>query len=264
MSEATTGQVSRDAAEVYDDFFVPALFDQWPERVLDLAHVARGDRVLDVGCGTGVLARAAVGRVGPPGRVVGVDPNDGMRAVAQRRCPGVEIVAGFAEALPFPDASFDAVLSQFALMFFADREGALQEMRRVLRPGGRLVVLTWASIETSPGYAAMVGLLRELFGDAPAQALLAPFVLGTPELVMQNVGGVFPTAQVELLDGEARFPSVQAWVSTDIRGWTLREMIDDDEYALLREQAASRLAQFAGPSGQVRFPAPALAAHAVR
>jgi SAM-dependent methyltransferase len=259
-----TGQVSGQAAEVYEEFFVPALFAQWTDRTLDLAGVTPGDRVLDVGCGTGVLARAAVPRAGASGRVCAVDPNEGMRAVASRRSPGVEVVAGSAEELPFGDDAFDRVLCQFALMFFTDRSAGLREMARVLRPGGRLVVLTWAAIETSPGYAAMVALLRRLFGDGPADALLAPFGIGHPDHLAEIVGRSFPDVQVERLDGEARFPSVDAWVRTDIKGWTLRDLIDDRQLALLEREAARELAGFAVDGTRVSFPPPALTAHATR
>lgn len=262
MDEKMRGQVSERAAEVYEEFFVPALFAQWTERTLDLAGVGPGDGVLDVGCGTGVLARAAAERVGPAGRVCGLDPNDGMRAVARRRCPGVELVEGVAEELPFPDDSFDRVVCQFALMFFTDRTRGLQEMARVLRPGGSMVLLTWASVDTSPGYAAMVDLLDRVVGPDAAQALLAPFGIGTPEQLARIAGGVLGDVEVERLEGEARFPSIGAWVHTDIKGWTLRDLIDDRQYAALRAAAQRELARFAGPDGRVAFPAPALAAHA--
>ena len=78
MSDTDRGQVSASAAEVYDAFFVPALFEQWTDVLLDVADVRPGHRVLDVGCGTGVLARAAHARVGAHGHVAGLDPNDGM------------------------------------------------------------------------------------------------------------------------------------------------------------------------------------------
>ncbi len=263
MSEPTTGQVNTQAAEVYEAFFVPALFEQWTDRVLELATVTPGDEVLDVGCGTGVLARAALAHVGTSGKVSGVDPNDGMRAVAREHSPGVEFLAGAAEALPCDDDAFDRVLCQFALMFFTDREAAAREMRRVLRPGGTLVVLTWASVESSPGYAAMAALLRRLFGDAPAEALLAPFTVGSPALLGEILGAHFADVEVKQLDGEARFPSIEAWVRTDIKGWTLRDLIDDEQYALLQTEASGELAAFARQDGQVRFSTPALAALAV-
>ena len=260
MSEATTGQVNIQAAEVYEEFFVPALFAQWTDRVLERGGVGPGDRVLDVGCGTGVLARAARERVGPTGQVTGVDPNEGMRAVARQRCPGVRLEDGYAEDLPFPDDAFDRVLSQFALMFFTDQRAAVREMSRVLRPGGRLVVLTWVSIEASPGYSAMAALLRRLFGEEPARALLAPFTIGTPELLESVLAPTFPGVRVERVAGEARFSSLEDWIRTDVKGWTLRDMIDDEQYARLQTEASRELARFAGPSGVARFEAPALVA----
>jgi ubiquinone/menaquinone biosynthesis C-methylase UbiE len=80
-----TGQLTGSAAEVYDEFFVPALFGAWPPRVVDAARIGPGMRVVDVACGTGVLALEAEARVGPAGSVVGIDLNPGMLAVARHK-----------------------------------------------------------------------------------------------------------------------------------------------------------------------------------
>lgn len=258
MTDAARGQVARSAAEVYEEFFVPALFGEWPDRVLGAAGAAKRDRILDVGCGTGVLARTAFELVGSGGRVVGIDPNGGMLTVARRLAPGVEWDAGIAENLPYADGSFDRVVSQFALMFFGDRAAALREMDRVLASGGSLAIATWAALETSPGYAAMVDLLSELFGDAAAGALRAPFVLGDADEVRHLVAEVFPDPVVTMHDGTARFESIEAWVHTDVRGWTLTDMIDDDQYQILVREAHRRLTCFTDSHGRVAFPAPAL------
>ncbi len=257
MNDATTGQVSASAAEVYEEFFVPALFDQWPGRVLDRMGVGPGDRVLDVACGTGVVARAASSRVGTTGAVVGLDLNEGMLAVARRACPGVELRWGAAEQLPFDDASFDHVVCQFGLMFFEDRARAAREMARVLRPGGTVAVLTWASVHESPGYAAMVDLLRRLLGDRCADALLVPFSLPTPAHLSHALGDAFGAIDVRRLEGEARFASIRDWVRTDVLGWTLSGMVDRQQQALLENAAEHELARFAGAEGTVRFEAPA-------
>jgi ubiquinone/menaquinone biosynthesis C-methylase UbiE len=258
--DARRGQLVTDSAEVYDAFFVPALFAQWPDRVLDAAGVGPGDRVLDVGCGTGVLAAAASTRVGPSGRVVGLDPNDAMLAVAARRTEPVEWRAGAGEEIPLPDGSFDRVVSQFALMFFDDRSSGLTEMARVMRPGGTAAVATWADAAESPGYGAMIDLVGRVVGPAAAEALRAPFVLGTSRVLADLVAAALAGVEVTRLDGTARFASIEAWVHTDIRGWTLGPMVDDACYERLLAAAVDELAQFVGPDGSVAFAAPALVA----
>ncbi|HEX5093658.1 MAG TPA: methyltransferase domain-containing protein [Burkholderiales bacterium] len=254
-SEDARGQVRASAAEVYDEFFVPALFAEWAPRVLEAARVARGRQVLDVACGTGVLALAAAAR---GAAVTGLDMNPGMLAVARRHRSDVAWREGRAESLPFEDASFDAVLCQFGLMFFEDRVAALREMRRVLRPGGRLVLAVWATLAETPGYAAMVELLRRLFGEETAGALYAPYSLGDEQVLhgLLSQAGM-PQASIETREGAARFPSVADWVRTDIKGWTLADRIDDSQYARLQEAAAGALAHLAGPDGVVVFDHPA-------
>jgi len=257
------GQVVAEAAEVYERFFVPALFAQWVPTVLDAAAVAPGDRVVDVGCGTGVLARAAAEQVGPSGDVVGLDRNDGMLQVARRSPAAVDWRAGRAEALPFPDGAFDRVVSQCALMFFDDRQAAVREMARVVRPGGTVTVATWVEVEQSPGYAAMVELLRRVVDEAAAQALLAPFCLGTDTRLREILAPVLPDVTVTRREGTARFESIAAWVHTDIRGWTLAGRIDDATLDRLLAEAERELRPFTDDEGHVAFPAPALVASAV-
>lgn len=253
-------RIAASAAEVYDEFFAPALFDQWPEQVLGVAAVAPGHRVLDVGCGTGILTRAAARRVGGEGHVVGLDPNPGMLSVARRSAEPIEWREGAAESLPFEDGSFHRVLSQFAAMFFTDAETAISEMARVLAPSGRMAIATWAPLEESPGYAAMADLLDRLFGEEAADALRAPFTFGDVDRLKDLLSTSLAEVEVEVFDGTARFPSIERWVFTDIKGWTLAEMIDDDQYEALLAAAESEFARFADGTGAVSFPAPALIA----
>jgi len=124
------------AAQAYEDLHVPALMAEWAPRVLDAAQVGSQQHVLDLACGTGIVARTALHRVGPHGQVGGVDALPGMIALAQRLSPGIVWHHGRADELPFDDASYDAVVCQFGLMFFPDRPAAIQETLRVLKPGG--------------------------------------------------------------------------------------------------------------------------------
>jgi SAM-dependent methyltransferase len=257
-TDSDRGQVNASAAEVYDAFFVPALFGEWAGPLCAAAGVTSGDRVLDVACGTGATTRVAAEIAGGGGAVTGLDRNPGMLAVARANGPGIDWAEGLAEDLPFPDGAFERVLCQFGLMFFDDRKAALQQMARVLKPGGRMAVSVWDRVETSPGYARMVALIDRLFGPEPANALRAPFVLGdTGELGALAAEAGLTSAKIETQTGTARFDSIREWVRMDVRGWTLADMIDDAQYEQLVAAAESELGEFAGPDGRVAFAAPA-------
>ena len=258
MSDGETGQVSDAAAEVYEQFFIPALFEQWTPRMADAAGLGSGQRLLDVACGTGIFARAAAELVGQEGSVVGLDVNDGMLEVARMRASAIEWRLGRAEAIPFDDQSFDVVACQFGLMFFEDQPAAISEMARVLRTPGTLVVSVWDSLEHSPGYASMTALLQRLFGDEAASAMGAPFCLGDVEVLRGLfVEAGLPEVEIHTREGTARFPSIESWVYTDIKGWTLADMIDDKQYQQLLGEAKREFLQYVTGDGTVAFPSPA-------
>ncbi len=258
MSEHDRGQVAASAADIYERFFVPALFAEWPARILAAADVRPGQRVLDVASGTGILAREAARIVGTSGAVVGLDINPGMLAVAQAKSDDVSWQQAAAESLPFDADSFDRVVSQFGLMFFEDRLGAISEMLRVLRRGGTACVAVWAALDDTPGYAAVAQMLRDLFGADVAKAIEAPYCLGdTRDLSRLFAAAGAGQASVHTVPGTARFTSIDAWLYTDIKGWTLADVIDDADYERLKQAARQRLSQFVQPDGSVTFPAPA-------
>lgn len=258
VNNADTGQVNGSAAEVYEEFFLPALFAEWPDRVMDATGIHQGQRVLDVACGTGVLACAVAERVGPAGSVAGLDVNEGMLAVARRKAAQIDWRQGVAESLPFDDASFDVVVSQFGLMFFEDRRAAIREMIRVLRPGGHLAVAVWDTLANSPGYATMVDLLQRLFGDEAANALRAPYILGDTQQLQDLLANTnLSHLKIETQLGTARFPSIQAWVYTDIKGWVLADVLNDEQIAELLREAEQVLTPYVTEEGTVAFDAPA-------
>ena len=265
MDKASKGQVTRSAADIYDEFFVPSLFAEWTGRVAERADLTPGQSVLDVACGTGVLAREACERVGSNGSVVGLDCNAGMLAVARRGKDEIEWLEGLAEELGFADNSFDAVISQFGLMFFDNADTALGEMWRVLRPGGRLAVAVWASLDQTPGYLAMVALIQRLFGAQVADALRAPYSLGDPALLQDlfDRSGI-SGAHITTVQGTAKFESIAEWVRMDVKGWTLANLIDDTQYRQLQIAAEKELTETVQPDGSVQFTHPAHIVTAVK
>lgn len=252
-----------EAAAGYEDLLVPALFQQWTERVLDAAQIRSGDRVLDVACGTGALAREVAGRVGASGSTSGLDPGPGMIAVAERLAPSVEWRRGAAESLPFKDASFDAVVSQFGLMFFADRRKALEEMLRVLTSGGRLAVAVWDSLENIPAYAEEVALLSRMAGENAANAVRAPFVLGArADLMKLFKEAAVSSVAIATYTGTARFPSIRTMVEADLRGWlpVMGIVLDEEQIHSILVKAESALGRYVTKEGTAEF---AISAHIV-
>jgi ubiquinone/menaquinone biosynthesis C-methylase UbiE len=166
-------------AAVYDRHFVPAIGLPFATRVVEPTTPRRGERVLDVGCGTGVVARLAADRVGTDGTVVGVDGHPGMLEVARAARSDIAWRQSSAEGLPFDDDSFDVALCSLALQFFAEKIRALGEMRRVVRPGGRVGIATTGP--TPELFDALRDVLGEHLGDHVAAFVDAVFALDDPE-----------------------------------------------------------------------------------
>lgn len=144
MTQATFAARDYDGTlpQNYEKFFVPAIAAPLAEDLMAAASLRPGEHVLDAACGTGVVTKRAAKRVGAQGRVAGLDVNPGMLSVARTTMPGnaaIEWYETSAEAMPLADSSFDVVLCQIGLQFMPNKLKALQEFRRVLRPGGRVV-----------------------------------------------------------------------------------------------------------------------------
>jgi SAM-dependent methyltransferase len=156
--------------EVYDEVFVPRLFVPWARLLLDKLELQPGEAVLDVACGPGSATRLAAEAVGPGGRVTGLDLSPAMLAIARTKPvePGaapIEYEEAPADRLPVADSGFDVALCQQGLQFFPDRDAALAEMRRALRPDGRVGIAVWTEIEESPLFAALARSIRDVAGE---------------------------------------------------------------------------------------------------
>jgi ubiquinone/menaquinone biosynthesis C-methylase UbiE len=137
--------------EVYERFLVAPLFRPFAQALLDRAHLTRDDRLLDVACGTGIVARLAREVIGERGRVVGIDVSPAMVGMAKSVAPSIEWREGDATHLPAAgDDTFTVVTCHQGVQFFPDKPSAVREMRRVLAPGGRLAIAAWRSADDIP------------------------------------------------------------------------------------------------------------------
>jgi ubiquinone/menaquinone biosynthesis C-methylase UbiE len=163
-------QMNTDGPETYERYIVPTWMLDWTDDLIAAGNVGPGKRVLDVACGTGIVARKAAALVGPGGRVAGLDANEGMLRVAGTcaRREGREAIAWFrgdVTGMPFSPGEFDTVLCQQGLQFFPDKAAALREMNRVLVPGGRLALSVWGRPEKSPHVGVICDVFSEFFGE---------------------------------------------------------------------------------------------------
>lgn len=232
MSESTEWKLlafEGGMAEAYELFFVPVLFGPWAHKLVNLAAPKAGERVLDLACGTGIVARAAAQSVSHLGKAAGVDTSPLMLDVAGRVSTGIvppiEWREGSALAIPYPDASFDLVLCQAALMFFAEPK-ATREMFRVLAPGGRILLTVWRSIEYCLGQRALVEALERHVSKEAADWLRSPFSLGNPQEIRELLlAGGFSDIHLRLEVELTRVDSVESWVNIQASTTPLGEQV---------------------------------------
>jgi len=217
MSPQEQWQLAGSAPESYERYLVPTIFTPWAHDLVAQVALQPGERVLDVACGTGIVARCAAPQVGPSGSVMGLDLNPGMLAVARTRAPHTEAPMtwreGSAMALPCAAAAFDVVLCQQGLQFFPDRSAALREMHRVLTPRGRLALNVSRAPRHNPYNTVLAAALsRHVSAEAGAN-LLAPCAFGDREALraVLHAGG-FHEVRIRLAVHVLRFPSVEAFI----------------------------------------------------
>jgi ubiquinone/menaquinone biosynthesis C-methylase UbiE len=230
MSDQEEWQLDGSAPELYQRYLVPAITAVWASDLVDRAALRPGERVLDVACGTGAVARVAAERVGVTGRVTALDINPGMLAVARLLPPALGAAIEWHEAsvlaLPFSDAAFDGVLCQLGLQFFPDRTAALREMRRVLVPDGRLAVSVFGPIEHGPATHALANALDRHVGPEASVAKRNEHALADTEALAALVTGAgLRDVVIRTTSKRARFPSPADYVRIQLAATPLASLI---------------------------------------
>lgn len=182
MNEKSGWELCGDGPEAYEKYIVPAFSGAWAQDIVQRAALRGGDRILDVGCGTGIVSRHAYKSLGESGNITGIDVNEIVIKKAREIClPNdipIEWKQGNVETLPFSDAKFNVVLCQQGLQYFPDQSRALTEINRVLISEGRIVFSVWRSIEYSPFYSALHQALEQYVSEEAASTLSSAFTLG--------------------------------------------------------------------------------------
>ena len=215
---ARSWKYTGNVPEFYERELVPTIFAFWAPQLIAAVEPGEGQEVLDLACGTGVVAREASRHMGGTGVVVGLDMNGGMlqtaRAVTSDLGSRLEWQEGNAESMPFDDGRFSIVYCQLGLQFFGDKPAGLGEAYRVLRPVGKLVVLVWRDIEHSPGFLALESSLGKHIGDDAVAFMRSPFALSDGEelrALMTSAG--FQEVSIQADVGPVRFRSTEDFVA---------------------------------------------------
>jgi ubiquinone/menaquinone biosynthesis C-methylase UbiE len=223
-----TTQQTANPASAYQSYFGPAIFEPLADHVVSAAPPEVGQQVLDLACGTGIVARRAAPLAGTSGRVVGVDLNPAMLEIARTiGAPDgapIEYRQGDATDLDLPVDSFDLCYCQQGLQFLPDRAAGVASMRRAVGDGGRAVVAVWRGLDHHPLYAALAEAeephLTRLAGLSSAQ-LTAPFSLGDPDDLaeMLRTGG-FDSVELLARTVQARFGDADHFVAHLLTAYT--------------------------------------------
>lgn len=253
------------AAATYEDVDVD-FFTRWGRRLVELSGVGPGDRVLDVGCGTGAVLAPAAEAVGPTGSVTGVDLAPGMvrRCSELARSRGwdhVQVRQGDAEAPPVAEGSVDAVLAGLLVFFLPDPDAALAAYHRALVPGGRLAFSTFG--EEDPRFRAVFGAIaahspapppRTAAGDDEDEPRIDQGPFQTPEGIEAILGRHgFEQVRVTTEANEVRFDGPEHWIrwSWSHGARAVWESVPDDHRQAAHADAVDALSELADPSGEV-------------
>lgn len=257
MSRPDPWQLTGDAADLYERYVARYILGPWVPLLVDAARLASGERVLDIACGTGIVARAAAERIGPSGHVIGIDLNAGMIRVARSLPPPVGAPIEWFERsaldLGLADACVDAVLCQQGLQFFPDRARAMREMRRVLRGGGRLALSVWSHVGV---YNSAVGaaLARVLDADTATRFCASRQAPTRDEVRQLAIEAGFAEVDVRVSRQKIRLPRVDRFALDHLAATPVAAVVATAEPEARRtigEIVSEQLHRFADGDGVV-------------
>jgi ubiquinone/menaquinone biosynthesis C-methylase UbiE len=238
MSASSQWQFVGNVPENYERYLVPSIFAPWALDLVEVAALQPGERVLDIACGTGIVARTAARTFIGGVSVVGVDLSAAMLEVARSAAKDEGAIAewreGSAVKLPLADATFDVAFCQQGLQFFPDRPTTLRETRRILAASGRLVLSVWREIDRSPGFAVLADALTHHIGpEAGALMTSGPFVLSSSEALRTLIAEAgFSDITIRSALKTLRFPSPDEFAVRYISGSALASLVDGaDDHA---------------------------------
>jgi ubiquinone/menaquinone biosynthesis C-methylase UbiE len=256
--------------ENYDRYLGPVLFDPYAADLVARLSLPEDASVLELACGTGILTRRLRDRLGPRARLVASDLNAAMMDYASgkfRAEESVEWKQADATDLPFDDQSFDGVACQFGLMFFPDKERALRETYRLLKPGGVFLFSVWDKIETNDLPYIAHTIIAKFFDDKPPDFYEVPFSFHDPKTIKSLVSTTgFKQLQVSVLPLEAISPSARDVAKGLIHGNPVITAIKERDESRVPEIEAAVAAAVAAQCGDapVRGRMQALVCVAVR
>lgn len=257
------------SAAAYDRELVPWLFERWAEPMVDVIAPSPSSRVVDLACGTGLIARHLVARLGASGRVHGVDLDAAMLAYAAASVDDGRVSWHESDAthLPFGADSMDRASCHHGLQFFPDRLAALAEIRRVLEPGGRLAVATWGRLDDNPWPAALSAAVGQLLGDDAGAGMAVVCDLGDPlelEALLREAG--FAEVVVDEQARTATHPDVREAVAGQLSALPSGSAVDrlaDGQRAELVELMCELLADHTDVAGRLDATSTCNLAHGV-
>jgi ubiquinone/menaquinone biosynthesis C-methylase UbiE len=239
---------SGSIAALYDRYIGPLIFEPYAENLASRLSALNARRVLETAAGTGIVTRALVGALSPGASIVATDLNQPMLDHAAKKVSSSRVSwqKTDAQALPFADAAFDAVVCQFGVMFFPDKPKAYSEARRVLKPGGHFIFNVWDKLEHNEFADLVTAAAADMFPDDPPRFMArTPHGYHDRDAIMAELRSAgFVNVEVETLTRRSVAPSCRDPAIGFCQGTPLRSEIearDANRLVEATEKAASKI-----------------------